>query len=227
MSRDTLDRQINNIKDEILILGNMVEETTLKAVNTLKTRDTFAASEVLEYDSVINEKRHAIENAVIILIATQQPIARDLRILMAIIEISTELERMGDYAKGIAKVTLKLGDSDISIPYRELNKMAECTIAMLHSALSAFVNENLNQARQIPDEDDKVDQLYNDIYHITVQSMMQNPALIDLTNLIMWVAHNLERMADRVTNICERTVFIITGEFLEMDSSDDEEEVMK
>ncbi len=224
MPRDTLDRQINNIKDEVLILGNMVEQATLKSVDTLKKRDVKAAHEVFEYDLLINDKRFAIENAVLILIATQQPIARDLRILAAILEIITELERMGDYAKGIGKVTVKLDEIDIPIPIKDISKMAELAVAMLHKALGAFVNENLNLAQQIPQEDDKIDDLYNKIYREVVAMMVADPAIIDNANLLMWVAHNLERLADRVTNICERTVFIATGELLEMDSTDDEDE---
>jgi phosphate transport system protein len=224
MPRDTLDRQINSIKDEVLILGSMVEQSTLKSVDTLKNRDVKGAQDIFEYDLIINEKRFAIENAVLILIATQQPIARDLRLLAAILEVITELERMGDYAKGIGKITIKLEAVDIPIPIRDITKMAELAVEMLHKALGAFVNEDSHQAQQIPLEDDRVDELYTKIYHEVVTMMVKNPSIIDHANLLMWVAHNLERLADRVTNICERTIFISTGELLEMDSTDDEDE---
>ncbi len=224
MPRDTLDRQINSIKDEVLILGSMVEQSTLKSVDTLKNRDIKGAQDIFEYDLIINEKRFAIENAVLILIATQQPIARDLRLLAAILEVITELERMGDYAKGIGKVTIKLEEVDIPIPIRDITKMAELAVEMLHKALGAFVNEDSHQAQQIPLEDDQVDELYTKIYHEVVTMMVKNPSIIDHANLLLWVAHNLERLADRVTNICERTIFISTGELLEMDSTDDEDE---
>lgn len=223
MPRETLTRQIHHLLDEVLLLGSMVEQAMLNAVDTLRLRDVKAAERIYESDQQINDKRFAIENAVLILIATQQPMAHDLRLLAAILEIITELERMGDYAKGIAKVTIRLKNADIHIPSRELEHMADLAVGMLHRALSAFVNEDANEASAIPAEDQAVDDLYNQIYHTLVESMIANPATIDQNNFLMWVAHNLERMADRVTNICERTVFITTGDLLELESSDDEE----
>jgi phosphate transport system protein len=223
MPRDTLDRQIQHLQDEVLLLGSMVEQAMLNAVDALKNRDTEAAHQIYEEDYLINEKRFAIENAILILIATQQPIARDLRQLAAMLEVITELERMGDYAKGIAKVTIKLHDSPISIPHRDIGHMAELAVGMLHRALSAFITGNTKLASSIPLEDDEVDDLYNKIYNGVVNAMIANTETIDQSNLIMWVAHNLERMADRVTNICERTVFIATGELLEFDTTDDED----
>jgi phosphate transport system protein len=223
MTREILTRQIKQLHDEVLILGSMVEQATFNAISTLKNRDVTVARQVYDDDASINDKRFAIENAVIITMATQQPIAHDLRILTAILEIITELERMGDYAKGIAKVTLRLGDSDIPIPIRKMEQMAELGIGMLHRALSAFVNEDAKTASQIPAEDDAVDALYNDIYHGLVNEMIADPRLIEPITLLMWVVHNLERLADRVTNICERTVFIATGELMEMDLTDEED----
>jgi len=222
MPRETLDRRIHHIQEEILLLGSMVEQAMLNSVEALKRRDVEASKQIYEDDYLINEKRFAIENAILIIIATQQPIAHDLRLLAAMLEVITELERMGDYAKGIAKVTIKLADSDISIPIREINRMCELSVSMLHRALSAFVSENPKEASKIPEEDQSVDELYNTIYRNLVSTMIANPNSIDHANLLMWVAHNLERTADRVTNICERTVFIATGEVLEMDTSDDE-----
>lgn len=223
MPRETLDRQIDNLKDEIILLGSMVEQATLNSIDALKRRDLEAAHQIYEDDYLINEKRYAIENAILILIATQQPLARDLRLLAAMMVVITELERMGDYAKGISKVIMKLGAADIVIPIRKINQMAELALNMLHRALNAFIAENPNEASVIPLEDDQVDALYNQIYHTLVDSMISNPASIDQINLLMWVVHNLERLADRVTNICERTVFIVTGEILEMDSMDEED----
>lgn len=223
MPRETLTRQIHHLLDEVLLLGSMVEQAMLNAVDTLRLRDVKAAERIYESDQQINDKRFAIENAVLILIATQQPMAHDLRLLAAILEIITELERMGDYAKGIAKVTIRLKNADIHIPSQELVHMADLAVGMLHRALSAFVNEDANEASAIPAEDQAVDNLYNQIYHTLVESMIANPATIDQYNFLMWVAHNLERMADRVTNICERTVFITTGDLLELETPDDEE----
>jgi phosphate transport system protein len=222
MPRESLTKHISQIQDEVLLLGSMVEQAMLMAVDSLKRRDRVAARAIPQADQQINEKRFAIENAILILIATQQPMAHDLRILTAMLEVITELERMGDYAKGIAKVVIRLDDVDIPIPIRDIEQMAERAVSMLHKALTAFIAEDASLASAIPTEDDEVDRLYTQVYHFIVQSMIANPASIDHANLLMWVAHNIERMADRVTNICERTVFIATGELLEIDSSDDE-----
>lgn len=223
MTRELLTYQMKQLLDEVLLLGSMVEQATFNAIATLKNRDVKAARDVYDDDSTINEKRFAIENAIIITIATQQPMARDLRTLAAILEIITELERMGDYAKGIAKVTMRLGDAEIPVPMREIEQMGELGVDMLHRALSAFVEENAKVASKIPAEDDAVDAIYNEMYRGLVKQMISNPELIESTNLLLWVAHNLERLADRVTNICERTVFIATGELMEMDTTDDED----
>lgn len=223
MPRETLTRQLHQIQDEILILGSMVEKAMLDAVEALKRRDTASARRIMREDSLINEKRYAIENAILILIATQQPMAHDLRMLAAMLEVITELERMGDYAKGIGKVTLRLEEAEIPIPFQEITQMAEKAVSMLHRSLGAFIDENPSLAARIPEEDDEVDQLYNKIYREAVDAMIANPAIIDHANLVMWVVHNIERMADRVTNICERTLFIATGELMEMDTSDDDD----
>jgi phosphate transport system protein len=222
MTRLTLNRQINHLQDEILLLGSMVEQATLDVVEALKNRDLIAANRIYENDQTINEKRFAIENAILILIATQQPIAHDLRLLAAMLEVINELERMGDYAKGIAKVIKMLGNSAIDIPFRDIKHMAELGISMLHRSLGAFISENSNVAVEIPREDDEVDNLYNKVYHTIVNAMIADPRLIDQYSLILWIVHNLERLADRSTNICERTVFIATGELLEMDSPEDD-----
>lgn len=221
--RETFDRQIKNIQDEILILGNMVEEAMSHAIESLKQRDLRAAKEIYEKDLMINEKRFALENAILIVIATQQPMAHDLRVIASMLEIITELERMGDYAKGIAKVVVRLGDAEIQIPEQDLDKMCEHAIDMLHRALRAFISEDASEASRIPRDDDEVDALYNKIYRKVVEAMIAKPETIDHANLLMWVAHNIERMADRVTNICERTVFIATGELLEISSTYDED----
>ena len=223
MPRESFDRKLKLIQDEILLLGSMVEQAMLQSVEALKRRDITRSKQIYEADIHINDRRYAIENAIIILLATQQPLAHDLRMLAAMLEVNTELERMGDYAKGIAKVTIKLGDSDIQIPVREIEQMSEIAVNMLHLSLSAFIAEDAAKAHNIPLQDDQVDELYNHIYHKMVESMISSPAIIDQANLLMWVAHNIERMADRVTNICERTVFIATGEMLEMDLDDEDE----
>jgi len=222
MPRETLDTKLSQIKDEIYLLGSMVEQSVLDSVDSLRTRDLKEAKRIYDEDSIINEKRFALENAIIILLATQQPFARDLRLLAAMLLVVNELERMADYAKGIAKINFKIGDSTIAIPVRDFQKMAEQGVSMLHRGLSAFIEQNPNQAASIPQEDSIVDDLYNKIYRSTMEQAIANPENIDQANNILWIAHNLERFADRVTNICERTIFITTGDLLELGSSDDE-----
>lgn len=220
--RETLDREIRSLLDEVLVLGSMVEQATLDAVAALKRRDLEAARKTYDGDERINEKRFAIENAAITVIATQQPMARDARILAAILEVITELERMGDYAKGIARINIMMGSDPLLKPLIDLPRMAEITVSMLHRALGAFVEGDVEQARAIPQEDDEVDQLYNQVYRELVTYMIADPSTIDRANYLLWAAHNLERMADRVTNICERTAFVTTGKMAEFDVSDDE-----
>ncbi|HBF41742.1 MAG TPA: phosphate transport system regulatory protein PhoU [Anaerolineaceae bacterium] len=218
MARENLNLQIHLIQDELLVMGSMVEQATLQAVQALKNRDINAARLIYNNDRQINEKRYAVESAVLILIATQQPLAHDLRLLAAMLEISSELERMGDYAKGICKVVINLKDIELPIPVKEFELMAEKAVNMFHRALAAFVSEDFQTARAIPADDDQVDQLFIQAQHFIVHTMLEKPAILDHMNLLLWVAHNLERMADRVTNICERTYFIATGEFLELET---------
>lgn len=223
MPRETLDRQIHELQEEVLLLGSMIEQAMSDAVDALTRRDIASARSVYDGDQSINEKRFAIENATLILIATQQPMAHDLRFLAAILEVITEMERMGDYAKGIASICIRLNEDNVMIPAREFIRMSELAIGMLHRALSAFINEDTQQAIAIVAEDAEVDDLYNKVYRKLVAEMIANPEIIDRTNMLMWVMHDLERMADRVINICERTVFISTGELLELASSDEED----
>jgi len=220
--RTTFDRQIQDIQNEVLILGSMVEEAVLGSVEALRKRDLEAAERIYHGDQKINEKRYGIENECLVLIARQQPMARDLRILAAVLEINTELERIGDYAKGISRINMMMGDEPFLIPITDLTLMAEKGLDMLHRALSAFVERDAETARQIPREDDEIDALYNHIYRELIDQMIEDPKSIDRANYLVWAAHNLERMADRVTNICERIVFVVSGEMRELDVSDDE-----
>ncbi len=217
MSRNNLLLHIHQVQDELLLMGSMVEQATLRSIECLKKKDIEGAKAIYNADNVINEKRYAIENSILILIATQQPLAHDLRLLAALLEISAEIERMGDYAKGIAKVVVKLGDVDITLPLREVEEMASLAVDMLHRSLSAFIAEDPLTARKIPAEDDKVDKLYQQVQKAVILEMTRESKVIDSINLFMWVAHNLERMADRVSNICERTVFVATGELGELE----------
>jgi phosphate transport system protein len=223
MPRETLDRKIRRLRDEILVLDSMVENAVVQSVDALKRKDQRLAMEVYSEDKLINAKRFELENEVVIIIATQQPImAGDLRLLASILEVAGELERMGDYAKGIAHIANMIGNETLIKPLIDIPRMAEIAVDMLHRAVSAFVEANAELARSIPDEDDQVDALYNQVYRELVTIMFTNPAAIDQGNYLMWAAHNLERLADRVTNICERAIYVATGELKELASSDEE-----
>jgi phosphate transport system protein len=216
--RKNFESEIQLLKDELLILGSMVEQQVLEAVEALKKRDLDAARRIHEIDSHINMKRFAIEQQVMIVIATQQPMAHDIRLLASILEVAGELERMGDYAKGIATINIRMGNEPLLKPLIDIPRMARKGVDMLRRALTAFINEDLEVARAIPAEDDEVDQLYTQVYHELMIFVMADPRNIERTNYLLWTAHNLERLADRVTNICERTIFVATGELKEIDS---------
>lgn len=222
MTRATLERKISELQDEILLLGDMVGQATLDAVESLRARNVEDSRRIYAADALINDKRFDIENRVLILIAAQQPMATDLRILASMLDIASELERMGDYAKGIARINILMGDEPLLKPLLDLPRMAELSADMLRRALEAFVAADVEQALAIHKEDDKVDALYNKIYHELINFMISDKSVIDKANYLLWAAHNLERLSDRVTNICERTIFVATGEMRELDSSDDE-----
>ncbi len=222
MLRKTFEHEIQQVKDDVLLLGSMVEQAILNTVDALKRRDIKASHQILEADKLINKKRFEIEHKLMILIASQQPMAHDLRLLASCMEIISELERMGDYAKGIANINIRMGDAQLLKPLIDVPRMAQKDVDMLHRALTAFVNEDIETAQQIPVEDDEVDALYNQIYRELMTFVIADPSTIERANWLLWVAHNLERVADRVTNICERTVFIATGEMTEIKSTSDE-----
>lgn len=222
MTRDTLDRKLQEILDEVLLLGSMVEQATLGAVRALQSRDLEASQKIYAGDKQINDKRFELEERTITIIATQQPMARDLRTLTAVLEIITELERMGDYAKGIGRINLNIGAESALQPPAELMAMAEIAVHMLHQALQAFVAADEIKARQIPAQDDRVDDLFNAVQTSLLEKMAATANSVEDHNHLLWAAHNLERLADRVTNICERTIFIATGQLIELDMSDDE-----
>jgi phosphate transport system protein len=223
MPRETFERELHKLQDDMLLMGSMVEQAVREAVEALQRRDLESARRIYLGDQHINEKRYDVERNCLAIIATQQPMARDLRFLAAILEIITELERIGDYAKGICKIILLLSDEELDPNiFADLQLMSDLGLGMLSRALDAFVAIDADTARQIPTEDDQVDALYNRIYRNLMNEMSRNPASIDRANHLLWAAHNLERMADRVTNICERTVYVATGQMKELDTSDDE-----
>jgi phosphate transport system protein len=220
MVRQTYAQELTSLQDEVLTLGSMVEEALVKSVELLKQRDFDGSRMLIVSDRHINEKRFAIEDQVLTLIATQAPMAGDMRLLAAILEIVTELERMGDYAKGIARINLMIGEQPLVKPLIDLPVMADKAQHMLHQALQAFVQRDVEQARAIPKQDDDIDELYKQIYRELLSFIMEDPSVIEQSNLLLWAAHNLERTGDRVINLCERVVFMVTGEMVELESDE-------
>jgi phosphate transport system protein len=227
MTRERLENSIQALKEEVLVLGLMVKDNVLAAVEGLMQRDLEASRHIYRADRIVNEKRFSIEDECVTLIATQHPLARDLRIMAAILEIISELERMGDYAKGIARVSIRIGDKELMSPSQHISEMAETAVKMLDRAVKAFVEEDAEAARSIPDQDDKVDLLFIRVQQELIDIMISDPSTVDQANDLQWAIHNLERLADRVTNICERTVYVATGEMLEMDVTDDEQKLLQ
>lgn len=217
-----MDNLINQLKDDVLILESMVREAILDGVKSLMTKNKKLGKQVTKNDRLINEKRFQIENECLITIATQQPMASDLRVLASILEIVTELERIGDYAKGLSKISRKIKEQEIIPVMENLNEMAAVAVDMMQRSVKAFVEGDVAAARTIPALDDKVDKGFNKIYEGLVTYMQENPETIEYSNHLQWAAHNIERMADRVTNICERTLFIETGSIYEIEEAGDE-----
>ena len=212
-------RELERLQDEVLVLGSMVEKAILRSVDALRARDADGARAIQAEDVLINRKRFEIEEAVILLMSTQQPMASDLRRLAAILHIVTDLERMGDYAAGIARICVTISDEPLIKPLIDIPRMADKSTSMLRRSLDAFVHRDTVAATAIAQEDDEVDDLYWQVYRELLVLMIANPRVIDQATQLQWVAHNLERVADRVTNICERVVFVVTGRMEEFAGS--------
>jgi len=227
MAREHFQNSLRGLEQELVGMGEMVITAIRRSIAALKNVDKAEAERIIADDALINHKRWEIENQCIQLFATQQPVAGDLREIVSFMDLITNLERMGDYAKGIARINLRMGDQPLLKPLIDIPRMAQKCADMLHRALRALVSEDVEAAKAIPDEDDEVDALYNQIYRELMTYVIQDPKTIERANWLLWAAHNLERVADRVTNICERTIFIVTGEMQEIKGTDDELEQQK
>ena len=217
--RTTFHKRLREIQDDILVMGSMVSKAIIRSVEALKSRDIKAANQIIADDQGINRKRFEIEESCIELIATQQPMATDLRTITAILNITTEIERIGDYAVGIARIVILIGNEPLLKPLVDIPLMAEKTVDMLDRCLQAFTNRDAEAAKKIAREDDEIDNLYDQIFRELLNIMAEDPKTITRATRLMWTAHNLERAADRVTNICERVVYIVTGKMEEIGSS--------
>lgn len=216
MPRAALDQGIQALHSDVLTLGSMVEKAIQRSVEALRTRDASIARRVIEEDAAINALRFAIEDRALLLIATQQPLVHDLRTIVAVLNIITDLERMGDHAEGTATISLMIGDEPLLKPLMDIPRMAEAVAEMLRGALLAFTDADIVAARRVASEDDAVDALYNQVYRELLTFMIGDARTIHQATLLLWAAHNLERIGDRVTNICERVIFTETGKMQEI-----------
>jgi phosphate transport system protein len=214
-SRGLFDQQLTDLRDNILYLGDIVKTAIEQAVRALKEQDEDLARQVVSGDEAINVKRYEIEEQCLTLIATQQPAASDLRAIVAAIHIVTELERMGDYAAGIAELGARLADQPLLKPLIDVPRMTEIDKEMIQASLEAYLKCDPDLALETAKRDAEVDQLYNQVYRELLTYMLEDPRNITRATYLLWVAHKLERIADRVTNICERVIFMSTGEFKE------------
>lgn len=212
MPRSSLDRSLQELQDDILALGSMVDKALGRATAALAERDVTTARRVIEDDDALDDKRIEIERKALLLIATQQPLASDLRTIASVLSIASELERMGDYAEGIAKIVIDIVPEPSLKPLVTIPRMAEKARDMLHRSLDAFVKRDVEAARSIWREDEEIDALYDQVYHELLAFMLADSSTVSRATRLIWVSHNLERIADRVTNICERIVFMVLGD---------------
>ncbi len=219
MTRTAFEHQLSEIQEEMLVMAGMVESAIERGVAALKAADVDLARRVIAEDAAINRKRYDIEDRCLELIATQAPLAGDLRTIVSVLQISVDLERMGDHAEGIAKIALMLAGQPPLKPYIDIPRMAEVATSMLMQSLEAFKGRDTALARRVCDRDDEVDALYDQVYRELLTFMITEPKTIERATWLIWVAHNLERIADRVTNICERVVYLVEGRIEELNVS--------
>ena len=219
MVRTNIENRLDEIQDEVLALASMVEKAITHAIDALRERDLEASMAVVAFDDVIDEKRFAIEESCVDLLATQQPAAGDLRWVIALLHIAVELERMGDYAEGIGKISLMMGDEPPLKPLIDIPRMAEMSISMLHRSIDALVTRDIDLARKVCEADDDVDALHEQIYNELLLFMIKDPRSIQRATYLLWVTHDLERTADRATNVAERVIYMVTGKMLDLNLS--------
>lgn len=211
MTRAHYDRQLEALDDHLMAMGNLVADTMSAAVDALKRNDAAEEQRLIASDNAIDDMRYDIEREALVLIATQQPLARDLRAVSAVLTIATELERIGDYCEGIAELGLRMASEPVSLSLDEIHTMTDVTQRLLRKVLTALQNRDLDLAAEVWKADDQVDELYEAVYRKMIVDMIADPSKVRQGTYLLWIAHNIERMADRVTNIAERVAFIVTG----------------
>ncbi len=217
--RELFNQELQELQDEVLALGSMAEKAILDSMEALRDGDAQWSHKLIAEDLAINKKRFEIEEKCIFVIATQQPMAADLRALITVLYIITDLERIADHAEGIAKINLLLGEGPIPRRLGYIPSMTDRAVSMLRDSLQAYIDHDVDSARQICDADDEVDRLHDSVYEETLQAMVEDPSTIQKNTYMLWTAHNLERIADRCTNICERVIYLVTGRMEEINVS--------
>ncbi len=217
MPRSAYEHQIQGLRADVVTMASMVSKALAKATDALVTQDVGLARMVRKEDKAINQARWAGEDRALTLIATQAPMAGDLRMIAASLQVFTDLERMGDHAAGIAKIVMDTADEAQLKPLVDIPAMSIEAREMLADAITAFMDNNADLARDVAIRDDDIDNLYDQVYRELLKYMMADPAMINRATHLLWVAHNLERIGDRVINICERVVYTVTGEAEELD----------
>lgn len=214
--RAAYDRAFAKIQEDVLKMGTMVDQAIFLSVEALKNRDQVLAQEVIDADEYINALRFDVEEAVLALIATQQPAASDLRAAVAAMNIVVEMERMADHASGIAKTVILMGDEPLLKPLIDIPRMTELSRQMLSDCLQAYIDREAGKAKIIASRDDEMDRYYKAVFDELVEIMAEKPDSVERATYLLWCAHNLERISDRVTNIAERVVFVDTGDMKEL-----------
>ena len=219
MPRELFRADLVRLQDQILEMGAMVDRQIERSIQALVERDTALADAVIRDDDEVNRTRHDIDQHALLLLAQQAPMAVDLRVIIAVLSINIDLERMGDHAKGIGAIVQMMSNEPLVKPLIDIPEMATRARSMLRNSLDAFVARDVAAAYRVGEADDGVDELQDRVYHDLVQIMIHDPTTVEPCTHLLWVAHNIERIADRTTNIAERVVFTVTGELTEMDIS--------
>jgi phosphate transport system protein len=207
---------LDQVRDSVLTMGSMVDKAVDRAVEALRARDLTVAKAIIHDDRLINQLRFDIEQDAVLLMATQQPMASDLRFLTGMLHISTDLERMGDHARSIARLTIKLGDEPPLKPLVDIPKMASLCHDRLREVFDALVTRDPGLAHRVAERDVETDRLQDAVYAELLAIMTEDPTTITRATYLLWIAHNLERVGDHITNICERVIYILTGHMEEL-----------
>jgi phosphate transport system protein len=210
--RRSLDEGLNAVQNDLLRMGSLVDQAIDGSMQALRNRDHSLARKIIDGDAELNRLRYEVEESCLAIIATQQPAAGDLRAILAVDTIAVELERMGDHAEGIAKIVVRMGDEPPIKPLVEIPKMADLCRQMLKQSLDTFLSRDPEAARRVGEADDQIDALYRELFDQLVAIMARDPSTVERGTYLLWIAHNLERIGDRITNISERVIFMTTGQ---------------